>query len=738
MIKFYDATGEAHPITAYEDFSITHELDGCDKMTFYLDTRHEQYRKLYEECRVETEGNAWLIKKIDDDKIDCELDFDFLKGSMYSAYASETRTLQEVLEDHLPDGWTIQGANVSSIRRTIRFDFCTDFDVIMECMDVYDVYFVWHIKEKRLVVFSPDSMQPTGEYLTSELNLKSLSFKGESTDFATRLYAYGKDGMSIADAQVDDGAGGTKPYGLPYVENRSYVDKIICAYWTDERYTVPENLKEDAEEKLATLAFPVRSYECDVIDLAKQNGEYSFLDFSMHKKVTLIDVERGIRVEHQIVEYKEYPDEPDRNKVTLSCVPDTIQTSIKSAVSNQTQENEKMKTSYEERLAMVTAMLTGAFGSYPYSNGSELFMLDDPDPAKAQIVWRWNINGFGKSSTGIDGPYTTAMTFDDQFITNVINAMVIRGELIEAGSVQAGAISQTYTDGVLEQSYTAAEGLVEMMAKQINEYLTNEDGTGQIDVLQETITRIQQTIDGLALEFRDYYTGGVNYIQNSCGLNGLSDDWEYTGTVTTLQNSETKNNTVSNSCFRLSANATLTQTIDNIIPGSSYSVGVKVRKTGTLLSEVKIIYDGDKEAPLFSSSSTSGWSEYSVVIRNIQSSTIELQITTRSSYLYVSDIMLCEGTVGRAWTPAPNEIYTSGVKVDKNGIEVYRSDSRERTAITNREFAGYYDDEEVFSLNRDETRTKKTVVDGDLTVGDCKFIPFEQGSESGLNITLID
>lgn len=732
MIVLYDATGEARPLAAYENFSIKHKLDGCDEMTFYVDTHHEQYPLLYEEARVVTDENEWLIKKIDDDKVDCELNFDFLKGTVYKDYKSTTRSLTEVLESHLPEGWTIQGGNVSSIRRTIEFDFCTDYDVVYQCMSTYKVYLVWKIREKTVVVYSQTAMQPTGEYLTTELNLKSLSFKGETTDFATRLYAYGKEGMTMEKAVVDG-----EEYGLAYVENRKYVDKTVCAYWSDERYTVPENLYADALEKLETLAFPVRSYECNVVDLAKRSAEYSFLDFKMHKKVTLIDVERSIRVEHQIVEYKEYPDEPDRNVVTLSCVPGTIKSAISSAVDTVKEEAEKVKTDYDSRLAMATAMLTGAFGGYVYSNGHELFIMDNEDPAKAQTVWRWNINGFGKSSTGIDGPYTSALTFDDEFITNVINAMVIRGSLIEAGSVQADAISQTYTDGVLSQSFEAAEGLVKLEAQRITDYLTNENGDGAIDVLQQEITQIKQTIDGLQLDFTNAYTGGVNYVKNSSGLNGVS-DWEATGAVAAIQDENTKNTTVANSCFRLAANSTLKQTIDNIVTGNSYTLSVKVKKTDSLLSQIKIVYNGGREAVVFSSTAACDWTEYSHTIRNVWSTAIEIQIESNGSYFYVADLMLCEGSAPRSWTPAPNEIYTSGVKIDKNGVEVYRSGSSEKTVINNREFAGYYDDEEVFSINKDETRVKKTTVRGELTVGDCKCIPYEKGKEAGVNITLID
>lgn len=734
MIVFFDANGVKTPLSAYEDFCITHKNDGCDTMTFCLDTRHEQYQQLFEECRVLTDDNDWLIKKIDDDKMDCELNFDFLKTTVYSAYRSETRSLTEVLEDHLPQGWTVEGANVSSIRRTIEFDLCTDYDVIYECMNTYSVYFIWKIREKRLIVVDPTQMQPTGEYLTSELNLKKLSFKGETTEFATRLYAYGKDGMTMEEAIVN----GSR-YGLPYVENKEYADKVVCAYWNDDRYTVPESLYADALAKISTLSYPVRSYECTVVDLAKQNEEYSFLDFSMHKKITLIDIERHIKVEHQIVEYKEYPDETDRNKVTLSCVPETIQSKMSGMSSSFDETVEKMDTSFTQRIAMVTAMMTGAFGSYQYSNGSELFMMDNPDPAQAQIVWRWNVNGFGKSSTGIDGPYTTALTFDDQFITNVINAMVIRGSLIEADSIQAGSISQDYTNDVLEQSFSAAEGLVQALFSQINDYLSNDDGTGELDVIERTISDISETVDGLSARFTNEYQGGINYVQNSSGLNGLSDDWEYTGTVITQHSDDTKNSTVANSCFYLSsADASLSQTIDNIITGKSYTLSLKVKKTSTLLSEIKVIYNGENQAVIFSSSATSGWDEYSITIPSIQTPAIEIQASTRNGGFYIADIMLCEGNVVKGWTPAPNEIYTSGVIIDKNGIEVWRSDSDEKTSINNREFAGYYNDVEVFSLNKDETRMKKTTIDGELTVGDLKCIPFENGSESGANITLID
>ena len=907
MISIYDSAGALHPLKGYTNYRIRHKENGEDTLSFYMDTALEQYRLIREEAKIQTEQNEYLVKKIDDNKIDCVLNFDFLKERAYYDYKSETETLLAVLLRHLPAGWTVEGGNVSTIRRTITFDACTDYDVVMQCRKTYSVKFMWFILEKRLVVVDPDQMNPTGEYVTNELNLKSLSFKGETTSFATRLYAYGLDGMTMEEAIVD----GSR-YGKTYVDNTEYADKVICATWVDERYTVPENLYTDAVNKLADLSWPVRSYSCKVDDLAKQNPRYSFLTFSMWRKITLIDTQRNIRVEHQIVQYDEYPEDSGRNEIVLSCVPkkitDRINEAMESgggdAVDQLRQEletfinttystdlanlNQKIDGKIEtfnqatdpalnwtdadtkaehvgdlwydtanqkyyrydltenvytwqelkatppdsvvtaingkariftsqpappysvgdlwfdssssdimtcttarasgsytasdwekrnkytddtvaeevdaklveavadltelvydqdsavtqaltDRLNMATAMLTTAFGSYFYVDNGNLYMMDDTDPAQAQVVWRWNVNGFGKSSTGIDGPYTTAMTVDDSFLTGVVNATIIRGDLIEANSISAEKIQQTYTDGVLTSAYTAAKGYVDAMFTDLNNYLSNDDGSGQIDILRADITNIQQTIEGLNIDFSESFRGGINYVHNSSGLNGLSDDWETTGTVVTLQSSDTKNYTVSNSCFRISTDSTLKQVIDSVVIGQPYTISAKVKKTGTLLSEVYVIYNGDTTGKLFSSSDAGyGWEEYKFTIDSIQSNTLQIVCTTRSDYLFVSDIMVCEGMTSKAWTPAPDEIYTSGVKIDKRGITVYRNGTSEKTVISNEEFAGYNGDTEIFSLNGDETRIVNAIVRKQLRIEDTMFIPFDSNGEKGLNIALID
>lgn len=256
--------------------------------------------------------------------------------------------------------------------------------------------------------------------------------------------------------------------------------------------------------------------------------------------------------------------------------------------------------------------------------------------------------------------------------------------------------------------------------------------------MQEQLSELEHTVDGLSLTMTEQYTGGINHIKNSAGLNGITDDWVTSGTVSTDSSTDVQSNTASDSAFVLSDSSTLKQTVTGLITGTSYTISIRAKKTSSGYSSYFYIkYNGSKVKYLFSSSSTFEWTEYTAVLSDVQDSTIMIYAYNRLANLYISDIILAEGTAVHKWTPAPNEIYTTEVKIDRRGIEVSNADSAQRTVINNTEFSGYYNEEKIFTLNKDETITKKTTVDGELTVGKTKFVPMATASE-GLNIVVLD
>ena len=90
---------------------------------------------------------------------------------------------------------------------------------------------------------------------------------------------------------------------------------------------------------------------------------------------------------------------------------------------------------------------------------------------------------------------------------------------------------------------------------------------------------------------------------------------------------------------------------------------------------------------------------------------------TAGEYILVADLMLSLGQNRQNWTPAPNEIYTTNVKIDKRGINITNDASDTQTLIDNTKFAVIHQDREVLTVNKDITTLGKTQVKDEWTIG---------------------
>lgn len=76
-------------------------------------------------------------------------------------------------------------------------------------------------------------------------------------------------------------------------------------------------------------------------------------------------------------------------------------------------------------------------------NWYEIVSLDKPDIDQAKNVWRWNNGGFGYSSNGYDGPYTTAITQDGHIVADFVDVGTLNlAKLILSGTL--GGIKEGY------------------------------------------------------------------------------------------------------------------------------------------------------------------------------------------------------------------------------------------------------------------------------------------------------
>lgn len=435
MLTLYSG-GKGYPIQN-DDYYIREIPGGLNEVIFNISIWDELYPLLTEEANIrEGEGQLYLIKQIDGGaqaaKVVCQLDLDEWRSEMLLNYTNGSATVNQTISGILPNGWTIQDRALLNIRRTIEGNY-TPFEVVQACQETYGVQVQFDNKTKAITLFFAENEKPLGAFATRDLNLKEINYKGKSTNFATRLYAYGKDGLSFA--SIND--------GKPYVDDNTYSSRVICAYWKDERYEVAENLLEDAKKNLAAIAVPQRSYDCNVVDLAATNPEmYGFQDFSMFSVITLIDDSKNARINHQVVERWNYPYYPEKNKVILSTVVPKIQSQIVQVQQQINNPNSNFQQIQQSKIDNATNWLTGADGyviAVKDDNGTwkEILFLDTPSVETAKNVLRINTNGIGFSTNGVNGPYRNAWTIDGSLVADFITTGVLTANLIKAGVLQS-------------------------------------------------------------------------------------------------------------------------------------------------------------------------------------------------------------------------------------------------------------------------------------------------------------
>lgn len=394
----------------------------------------------------------------------------------------------------------------------------------------------------------------------------------------------------------------------------------------------------------------------------------------------------------------------------------------------------------KKAIANATSLITGHSGGYvvlnPAEKPQEILILDAPTLEEAVNVWRWNSGGLGYSSTGYNGEYALAMTMDGAIVADFINAGILNGALLQADSVQASSISQEYKTAVtneigvatssVEQAFIAADEHLLSVIKGIETVFY-----GDIETLETTISTLEQKIDSLTLSYTTKTTGGINNIRNSSGLNGVSDDWSYTGSVVAQQTADAVNNTASGSMFRLRV-GTLSQEI-TVLQGKEYTLTFKAKR-GTANRCYVLINNGGNDTFIFDEQAINNtWAEYSLTF-TAAGNTATLTAGTTGYYLYVADFMLAEGSQKQNWTPAPNEIYTENIKIDRRGINITNSESSTETIIDHTQFAVKHAGAVVLTVNKDLTTLRKTEVTDELTVGKGKFVP----QSAGLDIVLLD
>lgn len=208
--------------------------------------------------------------------------------------------------------WKIGNVEITK-RRTLRSEWKDVLSLIREVQNIWGGEVLFDTKEKRVHLLERIG-KDTGIRFQYNKNLKNIERIIDTYDLVTRIYPQGKGGLDIR----------TVNNGVPYLENREWVDKlklrrkIIPYRWKDERYTIPQNLKEDAQKILDEKSKPRITYLATIQDLSPL-PKHEHESFNLGDTIIVVDKELfDEEVVNRIVRRKMDVRKPENTEIEIS------------------------------------------------------------------------------------------------------------------------------------------------------------------------------------------------------------------------------------------------------------------------------------------------------------------------------------------------------------------------------------------------------------------------------------
>ena len=297
----------------------------------------------------------------------------------------------------------------------------------------------------------------------------------------------------------------------------------------------------------------------------------------------------------------------------------------------------------------------------------------------------------------VDGLQTTVSSIDNQ-ILNTEDGIALR---------------LSNTESTIEQHDSSIQTKVE--SSTFDGYVSDNDS--KLENVNTQITTIQQGLDSIQLSVSQ--TGYRNLLKNSAGRNGLT-FWSTTGAVTTISNTDTSNNTVSNSAFLMAANSTISQEF-SLKFNAPHTMSLLYEASGSG-GEVKVsITQNSIETILYDNVNTGAdWTFVTFPFTSLDTvCTLKISVTVNT---LVSDLIVSEGTNVAPWVQSDEELYTTNFIADSTGLTVGSSTTDMKARISTSAFEIYRGYDHSINVSLDGTLLLKTIIEDDLTVGSVKQI----------------
>ena len=308
MIKVYDTN---HQFITLIDANLTNvfttdALDTGQRTLCFQAPCQEQFLScLVEENYVKTEDYEYVIKEVKGNNnkfftVYCSANIEDIKGSVFLHFDCYDKNLKQGYEYCLTNtDWTVVYHSPNRTVITYQQPNVNAYDMLRQIAYDYAQELWFDTKNKVLHIY--DKMgQDLGAYYSNELRLKRLNFQSNTYDYATVLFPFGKNGLTISNVNN----------GKSYIENFKYSNKYLSKIWINEDIEIPEILLRDATNYLEEIAQPKVSYQL----LATELGP----DVALGDNIIIVDKIKNIKTKQRVVKITRYPNSPEKDTLEIN------------------------------------------------------------------------------------------------------------------------------------------------------------------------------------------------------------------------------------------------------------------------------------------------------------------------------------------------------------------------------------------------------------------------------------
>lgn len=298
------------------DIIATGEINGADTLDFKIPFNDGKRVSLDNEKSVQIADEIYRVRTLTDEKATdgSILTSVYAEAAFYDlTYSAEKQPTEfnaaranEAMRYALQNtGWSVGTVNVTTLR-TWTCEEKNALAILRQVQNIHGGDLVFDSRN-RLVSLLTFSGTDSGALFAYKKNLTSIKRVVDTRSLVTRLYAYGKDGITFASING----------GKEYVEDYTYSNEVRVSTLDCSNFTNPYQMLEFARMRLGEYAKPRVSYVLSAMDLSVLTG-YEHEQWQLGDIVTVDDRDLNMTIKTRIIRRQYNLQEPWKTILELS------------------------------------------------------------------------------------------------------------------------------------------------------------------------------------------------------------------------------------------------------------------------------------------------------------------------------------------------------------------------------------------------------------------------------------